>query len=420
MNLIEQYLKYVEITEPPYGFHRWCVITSVGALLGRNFYFQHGHFKVFPNLYTMLVGGAGTRKSTAIKLSQKIITIAGYDTFAADKTSKEKFLVDLAGIDSEIDLSGRSGNIDAITAENLWGTDGLKTPRETFIVADEFNEFAGAGNIEFYSLLGSLWDWDKETPYTHRLKNSKSLNIYQPTISVLGGNTPENFSRAFPPEIIGQGFLSRLILVHGVKSARKYTFPPAPSDADTANLVRTMQVIRSTAVGKASITEDAATILDIIYKGWEELDDIRFRSYSNRRFTQLLKLCLILAASRNSITITEEVVIEANTVLFAVEANFSTALGEFGKSKNSDVANKIMDMLEKADAPVTQKALWKEVHKDLEKPQHMHDIIQGLIGAEKIQTLGSKGYLARRVAKKKPEWINTDLLTTEEKELIGS
>jgi hypothetical protein len=45
-----------------------------------------------------------------------------------------------------------------------------------------------AGNLDFLSTLGALWDWDDEgATYKQRFKNSKSISIFQPTISLLGG-----------------------------------------------------------------------------------------------------------------------------------------------------------------------------------------------------------------------------------------
>ena len=51
----------------------------------------------------MLIGHPGARKSAAIKAARKIISGAGYSTYSAEKTSKEKFLLDLEGAeDGEI------------------------------------------------------------------------------------------------------------------------------------------------------------------------------------------------------------------------------------------------------------------------------------------------------------------------------
>jgi len=421
MSFIETYMEYTWETEPPRIFHRWAAISCIAAALGRNFYIQHGHFRVFPNLYTMLIGDAGTRKSTAVKLARKTLSAAGYDDFAADKTTKEKFLLDLEGAPEDDTENGTSTKetYDKVLSQNIWGENdhSASGPRECFIAADEWNEFAGAGNLEFYTTLGNLWDWDDDSrPFTQRLKNSKSVAIYQPTINILGGNTPENFAKAFPPEIIGQGFLSRMILIHGERSNRKYTFPPVPPEEATRKLRDELSLIRASHLGCATLSEEALKILDAIYHGWVEIDDVRFKSYSNRRFTQLLKLVLIVAASAGSKQIDDWTVLYANSMLAAAEHHMPRALGEFGKGKNSDVTNKIMDVLKAAHAPVSVKDIWQHVHNDLEKMGQLSDMLQGLQVAEKIQFVSGRGYLPKRTPGKTIDFVDFSILTAEEQE----
>src|SRR3990172_10634322 len=120
-NFIEQYLQYIGDTEAPQIFHRWCAISLLGVWLGRSVTFKFGHTEIFPNNYIMLMGTPGTRKSSAIKIAKKLLKEAGYDKFAGDKTSKEKFLLDLSG--EVIDTGGLNGHdvADKILDQNLWG-----------------------------------------------------------------------------------------------------------------------------------------------------------------------------------------------------------------------------------------------------------------------------------------------------------
>lgn len=425
MDFIAEYIEYNKETEPPYIYHRWSAIAGISALLGRSFWLQHGQFRIFPNLYCMLIGDPAARKSTAIKIMKNKMFDAGYECFAADKTTKEKFLLDLEGATDE-EIAAADGNrqnkkvaYDAIMAENLWGKNetSLSEPKEVFIAADEWTEFAKPGDTEFYTTLGNLWDWDNEKrPFTQRVKNSKSVSIFQPTVSILAGNTPELFSKAFPPDIIGTGFLSRMILIHGERSGRKYPFPPMPSQESTNAILKRIQAIRSTAHGAAKISEEASRMLSSIYYEWPEIDDVRFKSYSNRRYTQLLKLCLITTAARGNDTISSNDVIYANTTLSAVELLLPKALGEFGKSKNSDVANKIMSVLNAAMRAQTARDLWKHVHKDLEKISMLSDILNGLMTAGKIQHVKEGGgWLPLNAVKKQPIYVDWEHLTEEER-----
>lgn len=417
-SFLDDYLRYTDETESPKIYHRWCALTAIGALLGRNVYLQFGHSRIYPNLYTMLIGDPGARKSTAIKLAKKLLTLSGYETFAAQKTRQEKFLLDLSGAPDEPQPGSKvKFSIDQ-TAENLWGDDAsLKEPREVLIAADEFNQFIGIGNLDFCSLLGDLWDWDDEVlPYKHRLKNSKDVHIWQPTVSILGGNTPENFATAFPPAILGQGFLSRLLLIHGERRGVKYAFPPEPDSAKTEGLVSSLRRIRtSNQRGPISLDDAARRILGCIYEGEQDIGDVRFKSYANRRYTQLLKLCIIIACADNTGNITESTVIHANTILCAAEAVMPIALGEFGKSKNSDIAQKIIDVLSIARKPQRMLDLLKHVHKDIDRPAQLQEIMNNLAMAGRVQNVNNSGYLLKKEVARKVEFVDWQLLTEEER-----
>jgi hypothetical protein len=349
----------------------------------------------------MFVGDPGTRKSTAIKNAVKIIREAGYTTLSAQKTSKEKWLLDLSGEDDIVSPEGgKRQGYDALEDINVLSDGNRTEPREMLIPADEFNNFVGNGNLEFLSILGELWDWDDETDgYRYRLKNSKSVNIYQPTISILAGNTPTGFAECFPAASIGQGFMSRLVLIHGESSGKRITIPPVPKQEDTDRLVAMLLQMRQICRGPIGADKDAMDALDMIYRTWPELEDARFKHYSTRRFTHLLKLCLVHAAAglRDRITLPD--VIKSNTVLAYAETNMPKALGELGKARTSEAANKIMQFLYQARQPVSLKQLIKVVHQDIDKVSDIHTIIQTLLGVEKIQQLttenGTTGYLPK-------------------------
>ena len=89
-DFFDQYLDYTKDTEACSIYHRWCSIISISALLARNVYLKFGHFTVYPNIYGMLIGEPGARKTTAIKIAKELLRQTGYHTFAPNKTSKEK------------------------------------------------------------------------------------------------------------------------------------------------------------------------------------------------------------------------------------------------------------------------------------------------------------------------------------------
>lgn len=428
-NLVDHYLSYMQHTESPYNYHRWCIISGIAALLGRSVYTELGQWRVFPNNFYVLVGEPASRKSTAIILVKKLLADSGFSSFAASKTTREKFFLDLAGI--EFDSEEESGKkrkilVDRTTDLNLWGEIDDKSPKETLIAADELTTFFKAGNMEFFDDLGQMWDWDSDKiPFEDKVKNSKSVRIFQPTINILSGTTSENFNRAFPPETLGTGFMSRLVLIAGKRSNRRYAFPKVPTSEEKAALVDRLASIRGTAVNnmlpvKMERTADGERLLEAIYLEEPVLNDTRFAFFQQRRFTHLLKLCLPVAIALGKLQIDEEVAIVANTYLTAAEFSMPNAIGEFGKSKLSDVANKIVTLLDTAHAPMDVFEIWKHVHKDLSEMKNLSGILDGLQHAKRIQHVPGKtgGFLPMKEPPKEAKFVDWSLLTEEEREFL--
>ena len=385
------YLKYTGGTEVPAHANRWSALGMLGAWLGRGVYIKFGSAKLYANQYIMLLGEAGSKKSTAIKTAKRILKQAGYSTFSAEKISKEKFLEDL----SKQSNATEGGGFNNILDQQLFGSEDTGEFRETWICADEFNDFFANNIFEFVSTLGVLWDY--EGNYENKVKHGQSVVIPNPYVSILSGNTPTTFATTFPIEAVGQGFFSRVLAVHIKASGRKVTRPKEPSEVATSLLLDRLLEIRNYHSGEIEITEDSWTLIDRIYQGWKQIPDSRFESYGNRRLTHLLKLALIHAASRLSETIEPLDVRRANTVLDYTEHHMPEAFGEFGTARNSGMTHKIIKEIENSDHLLTILDLWNRMQLDFDKMETFHNHVTGMVQANKLQFSGDKLLVKRKV-----------------------
>ncbi len=415
--IIDLYLNsFVNDTESTTIHHRWCFLSITAALLGRKYYFPLGHGTIFPNMYTMLMGEPATRKSTAIKIAEDLLRKSGYDLIAKGKTSHEKFLMDLGRHEldgqkgKEDKANGKEADAGGKNFDTLWGAeDSDEEPHELFVSADEFNNFIGLGNYSFISTLGELWDCKEEHPV--RFKNSTSFNIHEPVVNILGGNTQTGFCLAFPPEIIGQGFFSRLLLIHADPSGRRITFPKEPSSDIEAVLIERLKAVRSTISGRATLTKEAEYAIDYIYQKQKGIDDVRFQNYAGRRLTHMVKLALLYSALELRTEINEEDIVLANSTLCFAEGRMPQALGEYGKGKNSDVAAKILSVLETSVKPLNARELWASgIAPDLEKIGQLAEILVGLKMADKIMEHAGGFLIKRKQVIEEGRFINFDLL----------
>ena len=389
MSFFEDYFDYVGETEAPMIYHRWCAVSMLGALLCRNVWFPFGHGRIYPNQYIMLMGSPGTRKGTAINISAKLAKGTGFNRFAPDRLSKERFLMEMKPAFEE--------DLDSDLESIVWDA-----PSELYVVAEEFTDFVGQGGMEFMTMLTKLWD--NMERYEHPKIHGKSVVVDKPTVNIIGGNTAQGLSLAIPPEALGNGFMSRIIFVHSDPTGKKISFPKPVSKELFDSLLIHLQRVKTEIKGEMSCEESAYAVLDRMYKDYINVDDQRFAHYGTRRFTHLLKLCIILAASELRTVITEEDALNANTLLYYTELRMPKALGEFGRSKHSETSNTILDFLNSATKPCTMNELFKIVAKDISKVTELSDILKNLMIADKVQVVtikGKQGYMSKHVETKR-------------------
>lgn len=409
-DFVSAYMRFCDIdnSEAPAIYHRWVCLSILGAALGRQVWIQMGRFQIFPNQYILLMGTPGTRKGSAMGIGKKLLKEAGYRRFAADKTSKERFLMDMKHTD--VDPTDLLEDIELIS---------MDSPAESYIMSGEFTDFIGQGNMEFVTLLTNLWD--NLEVYKQPKIQGKSVTVHRPTVNMLGANTPEGFSLAFPPEALGNGFLSRVIMLHAEPTSNRVAWPSPPDELVQAALVNHLVDMRTVCEGEITISAEARELGTYIYKNEIPVDDPRFTHYQQRRFTHLLKIAMILAAADISNVITEKHLIRANTVLARAERHMPKALGEFGSSKYSAIYGKILAFLNSVHKPQTATEIFRVVARDVNKQSEMVDILANLKNSGKIQAAqvaGKAGYLPLHQDKK--EWAEhtTDLSWLTEQELM--
>jgi len=392
-------------SESPAVFHRWTCVSIISALLGRQIWLPFGHANIYPNQYILLMGPPASRKGTAMGIGKNLLRASGYSRFGSDKSSKERFLMDM----KQYEDSQQIEDLEALT---------LDEPSETYVMAGEFVDFIGINNIEFANLLTNLWD--NLAIYKNPKIVGKSVEVTKPTVNLLGGATAQTFALAIPAESNGTGFLSRLLLIHGEPTGIQVAWPSAGDDLQMEMMAVRLKEMRESIKGEMKIGASGRKLGALIYKTGLEIpvDDGRFQHYAGRRFIHLNKLAMCLAAVDLSNNIEDIHFIKANTMLVAAERKMPQALGSFGKDPNSDVKNKILDYLSHQNMPRDGNAIYKIIANDVKKMQDMGDILQGLKTSDKIRVVtvkGKQGYVINHTEGKQwpselllPEWLTEE------------
>ena len=273
--------------------------------------------------------------------------------------------------------NGPDVNVNEITVADRPHSDDRHT---MFVYASEFASFLGQSSYELIVFLTKTWDGED---HNYTLKNSKCV-LEKPLINLLGGTTPVAISTALPMEVVGQGFLSRVILVYA-DSAKKVARPKQLNE-ETYNEIRGIfDFVSENFIGKFSETNDASQLLDSLYEKEVNITDSRFVYYKTRRHTHLIKLAMACAALRGSQTIIKDDVEDAQTILSLTEQTMPNALGEFGLSPLGFARQKLLDFINKSPEPFTSEQLWYIMQRDM-KPIDFSQTLKDFVNDGKLTT----------------------------------
>jgi hypothetical protein len=388
---LNDYLQMVEDTESPRIFHIWSALFAISASLGRRCWLPFGTFDTYPNLYVLLVGTPGTRKTTAANQSKKILRDSTGVRFAPSDTGGQRQGLVLAlqgGTDESkeylngVELGGRDNGILSLT-ELEQVTD---EPEEEAVfvdhadrhhiavVASEFSRFIGQNNHSMLDFLGERYDGES---YEYKTRQS-DIKLKDTLMNLIACTTPASLNICLPPQVVGHGFMSRLLLVYGAQKYKQVPWPEAPDHDLVGRVKDVLRDVYYNCSGAFTLTPEAKEYSTGLYSYVLEITDSRFGYYNERRFAHLCKVTMCLTAARGSMTIQRDDFEEAHKILRATERGMPDALGEFGMNPLAMLKQEILEQLRAHQGPLLMEQIVAMFHRDARSHEIM-EVVGDLI-----------------------------------------
>lgn len=402
---LKTHLKYVYHTESPIIMHLWSAISACAGTMGRHTWVDWGIKKIYANNYCLLVGPPGTRKNVAINGAMSIVEDVTSIKLAPDDTGGQRQGLISSIVESQTnklseDISDMLDGFNIVDAFNedpegsLAKLSGTKISMHNqkydahtlFIKATEFGSFFGQGSLDMMRFLIKMWDGES---YKYKLKRDEMI-LKDALVNILGGTTASDLSTLLPPEAIGKGFMSRVVLVHAPKKEK--SVPPSEARFDKTyydSLAEIYRYLHFDHTGAMKKTKQAVKYEDDVYGSNIKLDDTRFIYYSERRVDHLAKLAMVLAATNQRNVISLEDYEEANLILTETEKTMSDALGEYGLSPLSLSKQKMVEYIQHANGPVPADMLRAVMRKDM-RLIDLNSAVVELLNARKIIEVKTK------------------------------
>lgn len=274
------------IIETPVSFDLACCMTAFGSLFKRSIWIDQVRWKVYANMSTLLVGGSGVGKNTAIDGASEILDHFGVPT-----------------------VGGKT--IETIT-DQLFK---IGDPAAAVLKAEELSDFIGKKDYQ-QGLLQGLTDLlDTKAWKDIRLKSDPHpRRIANPTVSILAGSTPEWLHTALPPEAMDGGFFPRFVIVCDSKVKRLVPLVKSLPRAEVAAAITAGEAFYLQALGHLKAIYDHGEYTwggeaEGMYNEWYATREQAFshlaNAYAHRCRDHVLRIAMLCAASRGGALIEE-------------------------------------------------------------------------------------------------------------------
>lgn len=305
-------------------FHLWTGLTIISAAIGRKCYTDWGYYRIYPNLYTILVAGAARcRKSTAVDLGVDLLKKLPDQRIISGKITPERFIEELRPKVKDEDIN-------------------------VLIHADELSVFLTKQNYgePLIYVLTQLYNCPKEFAYKTLSKEVVLKNIY---VCIIAATTPDGIARGIPQSALEDGFASRIVFPFQADTDKEPNPLPflTPAERDLEiELVRRLARI-SKLGGEFQIDTSAREWYIDWYKAMLPPADKRLEGMFARKHAHMLRLGVLFAAAEERMEITVGDFEAADGAIDFLEKSAAGAFSEMGGDDKTPLLTRARTYIER-------------------------------------------------------------------------
>lgn len=321
-------------------------------------YVGRGTYRLYPNLYTVLVGRPGIGKGTAIKPAVALMKEAKVANTLSGRITIEYVLEKLAT---------------GWPHPSIGGSTKIGNESACMIYSTELSVFLSASQNTL-PILCDIWDFD-EGEFEYGTRHKGEFRIKNPCVSLLGGSTQEWLISSIPSSAVGGGFTRRVNFVVANDREKLLPWPIIQNHSSIRdNLTKDLQEI-SKLRGEYNFANNVKPLFEHCYSkdsNPTEYDDEATTSYKTSLWAQVVKLAICMSASRgDDMVITKEDFQKAYDAIMIVAGNVPKVFRAVGESEFAVVTDKLLRFLEAkgfANKQEITKAMWRDAtHEEIDK-----------------------------------------------------
>jgi len=260
--------------------------------------------------------------------------------------------------------------------------------------SSEFASMLTSSGMDMVVFLTDIYDCPPE--WSHKTKAGGTNKIKAPFLNLIGATTPSWISTAMPLDTLGIGLPSRMVFVFEDTPRVRDPFLTLTTDQIKLGELLAEDLAKIADIsGEYVMDTDAKTYLRDWYlnRDAQKSNDPKLAGYYDRKHAHLMKLCMVIAASkRDETVITLEDLGQAFSMLKYVETNMHLVFAGVGKNPINADKEEVFGALGKNANGLTLGELLEKFGYSLRKEELM-EVLDTLMTIGKVRTDGKKWFL---------------------------
>lgn len=341
MTWIQQLMEATKEYESPPKYYYWAGLTAISGILANRVWLERGGlFKLYPNVFTLLIGPSGIKKGPPVALAKNLVLEIDNTRVFAGRLSIQKAISVLS------------------TSHTRPGKEVIKDAIGYFS-ASEFASFI-IQDPAALTILTDLYDTHyNEKGWTNYTKKSDQEELRNPCITLLGASNETHFKEAVPISAENGGFLARTNIVVANKRGNLNSLTEDAKPIDIKLLAAYLKEV-ALLKGPFQWSKEAKDYYNEWYKQFDEVDKTQDSTGTLNRVTDsTLKVAMLLSVSRAT-----DMILHYEDIREAIERCEDTVLGTkrlvMGAGKNplgSQTAMLIRFLLAQPDYKANRKLI---------------------------------------------------------------
>lgn len=365
-------MEFVAGNEAHPTYHTFSALIALSSIISRRVWIDMGYFKVYPNLYVVLVGPPGNRKTTAMSTCKGLIRSLKDIPFSAECVTKEKLVEDMATYERVFQETPTSEPI-------------VYTPLTVCVT--ELSQFLGASSAHMVDFLTTVYDQDF---YDLKTKNKGCETITGPHLVLLACTTPAWITARLRDDVISGGFSRRAIFVYEVDKGARIPFPEITTKMKSAwDRVQEYSLTLMRTGGAFFWDPAAKKFFEDWYNSMVIPKDPIVSGFYESKHIQLIKIAMLIAIAESTDLVLKKHHLECGLELLnLVEVKLPRVFEGLGRNELNSVSANLLELV--SSGPVSEKDVQRFMYREA-NGEELYRVIQHLIKTERIERLVKKG-----------------------------